>query len=88
MTNTTNEKNIKSGSPLPGILIAVGIFLGIAGAGSMDYYYAAEDENRALGYEKNVVDYSKSDKEGTRTMILGALLAGAGAIALNRRESR
>lgn len=88
MTKTTDQKKIKSGSPLPGILIAIGAFIVAISGGSMDYYYAAEDENQALGYEKNEVDYQQSKREETRGLILGGTLVAAGLIALKRKESQ
>ena len=88
MTNTTDTKNTKSGNPLPAILIAIGTFIVAISGGSTDYYYAAEDENQALGYEKNEVDYQQSKREETNGLILGGILVGAGFIGLKRQESR
>lgn len=87
MTKVTNDKNnMKSGNPLPGILAAIGIFLMMGSMGNMDYIDAAEQENQNLGYEKHQIDYAKEQKKSTKTLLLGGILTGAGAIGLIRKE--
>ena len=86
MTKVANDtQNMNSSNPLPGILAAIGVFLMLGGAGNADYYDAAEQENRSVGYEKNIIhqrDYDKADK----TMLWGGILTGAGMIGLLRKE--
>jgi len=87
MTKVTNDKNnIKSSNPVPGILAAIGIFLMMGSMGNMDYVDAAEQENQNLGYEKHQIDYAKEQKKSTKTLLLGGILTGAGAIGLIRKE--
>ena len=87
MTKVTNDKNnIKSSNPVPGILAAIGIFLMMGSIGNMDYVDAAEQENQNLGYEKHQIDYAKEQKRSNKTLLLGGILTGAGAIGLIRKE--
>ncbi len=84
MTKTTNDKqNMESNNAFPGILV-IGMFLVLFGAGNADYYDAAEQENRGLGYEKNIIHHKYN--KAIKTMLLGSILTGAGMIGLLRKE--
>ena len=83
MANTQNNAQKNSGNPIPGILVGLGLLLMIGAAGNKDYADALEDENKSLGYEKNI---TQNGDNSNKKMVFGGFLTAAGAIGLLRRK--